>query len=116
MREPAADLAIAVAIVSGYYSIPVPRDMVVIGEVRLAHGSFAICSCATGESRGCYPCPHICPCFQDIPRPSLCFPINEVAALLLLFIANMSISYHVQTSQHTPNDVTIIKQARCQFS
>eukprot|EP00967_Tisochrysis_lutea_P028182 scaffold32782_cov16-Tisochrysis_lutea.AAC.1 len=34
MREPAADLAIAVAIVSGYYSIAVPRDMVVIGEVR----------------------------------------------------------------------------------
>jgi len=33
MREPAADLAIAVAIVSGYYGIPVPRDMVVIGEV-----------------------------------------------------------------------------------
>lgn len=33
MREPAADLAIAVAIVSGYYGIPVPRDMVAIGEV-----------------------------------------------------------------------------------
>jgi hypothetical protein len=34
MREPAADLAIAVAIVSGYYGKSVPRDMVVIGEVR----------------------------------------------------------------------------------
>lgn len=33
MREPAADLAIAVAIVSGYHGVPVPRDLVVIGEV-----------------------------------------------------------------------------------
>uniref|UniRef100_A0A7S3QXW9 RecA family profile 1 domain-containing protein n=1 Tax=Dunaliella tertiolecta TaxID=3047 RepID=A0A7S3QXW9_DUNTE len=38
MREPAADLAIAVAIVSGYYSIAVPRDMVVIGEIDLGGG------------------------------------------------------------------------------
>jgi len=39
MREPAADLAIALAIVSGHYSIPVPRDMVVMGEVSRTRGT-----------------------------------------------------------------------------
>ena len=34
--EPAADLAAAVAIASGYKSIPVPPDMAVIGEVGLS--------------------------------------------------------------------------------
>lgn len=33
LREPGADLAIAVAITSSYYNVAVPRDMAVIGEV-----------------------------------------------------------------------------------
>ena len=36
MREPAADLAIAVAIASSYYEQPVPADLAVIGEIGLA--------------------------------------------------------------------------------
>ena len=36
MREPASDLAIAVAIASSYYERPVPADMAVIGEIGLA--------------------------------------------------------------------------------
>lgn len=35
MTEPAADLAVALSIASSYYDRPVPRDMVVIGEVGL---------------------------------------------------------------------------------
>jgi hypothetical protein len=33
MKEPAADLAIAVAITSSFYNVEVPRDLAVIGEV-----------------------------------------------------------------------------------
>lgn len=36
MQEPAADLAIAVAIASSYYEQPVPADMAVVGEIGLA--------------------------------------------------------------------------------
>lgn len=36
MKEPAADLAIAIAIASSYYEQPVPADLAVIGEIGLA--------------------------------------------------------------------------------
>lgn len=35
MTEPAADLAVALSIASSYYDRPIPRDMVLIGEIGL---------------------------------------------------------------------------------